>query len=312
MRMLGLLFSLLILFSSSIVCSDTVFEMITDLGSSARMISLGGIEGFGRSAASVFDNPAALYRVRRQSYSLFHTQFLNGEVTVMNVAAAVPIHHACLAVGAYHSSVSDIPFTQRSTSQSEEIYVAERFNYDNAIYKLGYQFFWADVSCGIGLSFLSQSLYKDLGTGMNVDFGMLGRLADLDWSFIVKNLLLESPVTYQGSNSEGMVALMPQQFSLGIRKSLDDFSLYTQFKYHQSVENFLKSFAVEYHPVLLSLPVSASIGWQEFASVGAIYQKFTVGIGIVFIGTSVFFAFEQSDFLSQDHQYYLSVNFSML
>ena len=58
--------------------------MLTELGSSARLIATGGVEGFNYGAKSIFENPASLSRVYRRSLSAFTTELMD-EVTYLNV-----------------------------------------------------------------------------------------------------------------------------------------------------------------------------------------------------------------------------------
>ena len=53
------------------VVSATNFVSVTDLGSSARSIALGNVDGYSNSADAVFSNPAALTNVHGLSVSLF-------------------------------------------------------------------------------------------------------------------------------------------------------------------------------------------------------------------------------------------------
>ena len=53
------------------VVNAAEYALISDLGTSARQIALGNVSGFSDSADSVFENPAALYRVDQFSLSLF-------------------------------------------------------------------------------------------------------------------------------------------------------------------------------------------------------------------------------------------------
>ena len=288
--------------------SEPTLTMITDIGSSARMVSLGGIEGFGESAESIFDNPAALFRVRDRSYSLFHTQFINGEVTVLNAAVAERFQQGYLAFGVYQSSVSSIPFTGGDSVNGFN--VVDRFNYDNSIYKLGYQFFWGEISIGANLTYFSESIHNDKGTGLNMDLGIIWQHQGFDWSLSGKNIL-GSSVVYNGDLTNNDSVLMPQQLALSTRRLFNDFSVYGQVKYYQGIKTPLKSAAVEYHVPALQIPVTASLGWREFISVGEIYSNMTFGIGMGIGNYVVNFAFEKSDFISQDQQYYLSLHFSL-
>ena len=63
-------------FSSTITLA-TNFVLISDLGSSARSISLGNTLGTSHSAEAIFGNPAALNQVDGYSLSLFSTNIMN-------------------------------------------------------------------------------------------------------------------------------------------------------------------------------------------------------------------------------------------
>ena len=61
------------------------------MGTSARQIALGNVSGFSDSADSVFENPAALYRVDQFSLSLFSSKVMN-EVQYNNLALSTKIY----------------------------------------------------------------------------------------------------------------------------------------------------------------------------------------------------------------------------
>lgn len=297
------------LLSMSLLAAEPMLTMITDIGSSARMVSLGGIDGFGKSSASIFDNPAALFRVRNRSYSLFNTQFINGEVNVLNLAVAERFYGGYLAAGLYRSSVSDIPFTARETTAAD-IVVVDRFDYNNSVYKVGYQFFWKELSVGTSFSYLSESIRDDSGSGLNMDVGFIWQYYGFDWSLTGKNVLGTS-VVYNGDITDNDSVLMPRQISLGTHRSYKNFSFYGQIKSYQGIDLPLKSVAVEYHLPVLMIPVGISISWREFVSVGDVYNSVSMGLGIGLGFLTLNVAYEKSDFVSQDQQYYFSTQFSM-
>ena len=106
---LTLIFTLII--TTSISASN--FVMITDLGSSARSIALGNVDGYNTSADAVFSNPAALSNVKGYSVSLFSSTLMN-DVHYFNAAISAQTSFGTIAVGLYEQSVSNIASTSTS------------------------------------------------------------------------------------------------------------------------------------------------------------------------------------------------------
>lgn len=52
------------------------YNDISELGSSAKMIALGTVQGFSNDASSIFENPAQLHHIDNYSVSLFSTTIL--------------------------------------------------------------------------------------------------------------------------------------------------------------------------------------------------------------------------------------------
>lgn len=119
----------------SLVFSQTNYFMPTDIGSSARMIGQGSIEGFSPHAAVIFENPAGLARLSQWSMSLFKTTYLD-EYQYNNMAVGYASRYGYFGVGYYGAAVNDILTTGYNTA--EEVTVTGKISYQNTVLKLAY------------------------------------------------------------------------------------------------------------------------------------------------------------------------------
>jgi len=69
MKLFSLFLLLLALTTSKLSAED--YFLISDNGTSARMIGIGNIQGFDNTAAVIFENPAGLYQVEKFSIANF-------------------------------------------------------------------------------------------------------------------------------------------------------------------------------------------------------------------------------------------------
>ena len=92
------------------------YFMLTDIGSSAEQISRGHIEGFTDSAAAVFENPAALYRIQNSSITGFSTNLMN-EVLCTNLALAARTRFGTIGVGYMGTKSYGIPHTAENNQR---------------------------------------------------------------------------------------------------------------------------------------------------------------------------------------------------
>jgi len=108
MRKTILAFSVFLSFCSWSYARDADELLITDLGSSARMIALGGVEGFTWTSNAVFENPASLAKIKNHSISAFTSKIID-EVTYINLSYATRTKYGQFGVGYMSASVGGIP-----------------------------------------------------------------------------------------------------------------------------------------------------------------------------------------------------------
>ena len=72
--------------------------MISDLGTSAKQIAMGNIEGFNGDASVVFDNPACLEDISKYSVSMFGTTLME-DAKYSSLSAAVRTKYGVFGLG---------------------------------------------------------------------------------------------------------------------------------------------------------------------------------------------------------------------
>ena len=114
----------------------TDYEMVNDIGTNAKMISIGNIEGFSESSVATLENPAALYKINNLSSSLFTTTFLNA-VKYNAYSIAKQSNWGTFGLGYMSKQIGDIPHTFEN--QNDTFQPAYQFKYSNSTISLSYQ-----------------------------------------------------------------------------------------------------------------------------------------------------------------------------
>jgi hypothetical protein len=157
----------------TILFSNVNYFMPTDIGSSARMIGQGSIEGFSPHASVLFENPAALSRISQWSMSLFRTTYLD-DYHYQNIALAYATSKGYFGFGYYGAAVNEIYNTGYNSAQ--EITIENTISYQNSVVKLAYaNAITPFLMYGVTLSHYMTSLDPRYGSGTNLDVGILCR-----------------------------------------------------------------------------------------------------------------------------------------
>lgn len=284
----------------SLVFSQPNYFMPTRIGSSARMIGQGSIEGFSPHAAVVFENPAGLARLSQWSLSLFKTTYLD-EYQYNNVAVAYSSQYGYFGVGYYGASVNDILTT--GYNSAEEITVTGKTAYQNTVFKLAYaNQITPFLLYGITISRYATSLDPRSGYGTNVDVGLLKINNAIEWSFILKNVLMFNDVVYDNGQTENL----PLEGLVSSKVDWNQFSFLGQVRYVEAQTGILKSGAVFYYLPFRKVYVSG--GYKEFFStIDEIQTSFTIGTGLVLGGVHLEYAYETSNVADDSEKHYFSL-----
>jgi hypothetical protein len=304
----------IMLMISTVLFCVTDYALIYDLGTSARQIAMGNIDGFSESSDSVFENPAGLYRINQFSMSVFSTKVM-GEVqyTMMAISGKMPMGR--IGVGVMQATVGDIPKTVRydgSTTTPTPDNDPETpnypqkehgFDYKNSIYKLSYQMSLTDrLEGGINYVYYRNEFYSVLGTGSNFDLGVIYTHPKYETSMLVRNILPNQDVVY----NTGAYETLPAQYVLSMRRSFKwGWDIMPQIKYQQ--EEWLTSLGAKYTPNFLPF-IHFMGGYKTLLTVTQSRKtNATVGMGLSLGNISVYYAYERSDYVLNDHKSYVSI-----
>ncbi len=284
------------------------YNLITNVGTSAKMIGLGNIQGFDQSAAGVFENPASLHLVNGTSFSGFKTTFMDS-LNYVNLALASRTPIGTFAMGVMQASSGDIPLTVKDANN--EVKAFSYFDYQNVVGKLGYQVSLSEhLHIGSNLNYYFQRIHTVSGVGMNLDLGLMSEIDDLLVSFTLKNYMdfpnikLSNTVFYSNSSEE----TLPAQGVLSTRYRLSDFDLYSQL-YSSTANNSLGySLGVKYQPEFIWELMYLSMGYRQYATHTRVKHNVAIGLGLELNFVNAYFAFDKSEYYQQDNKFYYSVS----
>ena len=332
-----ILFCLVLIIFSQFVCvAEVGFFSALAPGNSARMIALGNIEGMSESSFSIFENPASLSSIENFSTSFFTTTLMS-EAVYLNGSFALRIPVGVLGFGFMDLSIRDIPRTSYSlTDSNRDLFsVAYNFDYVNSLYKLSYQIS-ANKLLHYGVSGTYYLVKFDTvkGSAFNMDFGIFFDTNTLDVSFVMKNFMSSSQMSYSDSdtevpfcvsdcettlnhwnNSEGNSETLSLETVYSVKYKLRHFSFMGQLKTIGSDRDVERSMGVEFNPSFLKF-FRVYAGMRKFNIVQSILGEVqiasknsqTVGIGLDLLGINFDYAYGQSDHVEYQHKHFFSLS----
>jgi len=298
--MIRLTLFIIALFSLSLSLSANNGLYIPDLGSSARMIALGNIEGFSDSSYSVFENPAYHVHITRGSVSAFTTQLMD-EANYRNGAVLLPTEYGTFGAGFMMVSVDNIARTALSAGR---IVAEDYFNFTNSVSKLTYSNrLTENLSYGLALTYLNNDLGTVTGDGFNGDLGLYYIWGMLEVSAQLKNIGIGSKINYSNDATEEF----PLQNVLGFRLDLGELKVLSQAKFISHQPKPLLSAGLHYNPRFISI-FHIYGGYKEFHALQNVENTYTVGLGLSLFDVQFDYAFEKSDGVIFDNHNYFSVS----
>jgi hypothetical protein len=309
-RLLKIIFSILI-FTSPIL-GEADYFMVTDIGSSARSIRVGNVEGFGEYANTVFENPAAPYYTEGYTASVFTTKIMD-EVTYQNIALSGKFLGGTVAVGYMMAGVQEIPKTielnfgnTNPDFDDTEFGVEGYFEYINSITKISYAVSQTEyLHFGMSANYYQTSLDTYSGSGFNFDIGTIIEAYPFTFSIAARNIVSSLKVNYSHNQTEKL----PLQTVYGAAYYWDDFIFYGQVKTVGGNKKFLKAAAVAYRPSMFEM-IELSAGYKEVPVIRDVKNNFTFGLGLDIMDISVDYAYEQSEHVEFNHKHYFSLAIS--
>lgn len=275
---------------------------ISQVGTSARMLAMGDIQGFDQSAISVFENPASLSFLEYASVSLFSTTLFN-EVEYANVAVGVKTFLGNISLGYMSSSVASIPKTFL-TVIGDYTYVQSNSDYAVSLdlYKVGYALpMKNNFKLGFSYSYFLNQIDTLKGVGSNYDFGLFYSVNQFSLSYVIHNFIKSQFINYDDDTFE----TIPLQTVLGIKYGLDNLDLFFQFNFLEN-SKILFSLGSLYNPPILSVfEIMTGLKQQHYLNVTSTHL--TVGLGLAFGAVGFYYAYEKSDHYEFDNYNYFSL-----
>ncbi len=299
---------ILVTFSKTTYSEGSYF-MPSSVGTSARMIRLGNIEGLTPLASTVFENPAALHLTKDFSLSLFTTKFMN-EVDYKNIAASKKFGFGTIGLGYMNLGVEGIPHTFENNFGDPDLIdtefgVKDYFNYSNSIGKLSYQLSQNKyLHFGLSLSYVHTSLFTYKGSGVNLDVGCLVTFENWDISIAGKNIVPSLKAKWNNGKQETidreLVYATKYNFSnLGL-------DLLGQLKTVGKSRKYLFASAINFNPTFFDV-FHLSLGYKDFYVLNNVKNNYTIGLGLDLFGVMFDYAYEQSNHFEFNHKHYFSL-----
>lgn len=293
--------SLILVTLLSVTTIADSFFMPTDLGTSARMIGLGNMEGFSDKANTIFENPAGLYRLSGGGFSAF-TSTLMDEVVYTNLAIATPTPFGTFGLGYMEVGVTEIPHTGQRNDLNSTFFPEYFFDYKNSLFRLSWQTMLMDnLSFGASLTRYDVVFDDVVGNGMNVDIGGIWDLYPLELSLSVHNVLQDQKLDY----NDGAEETLPRQWVGSVRYQLDDIALMAQLR-HLRQEN-AASYGVVFSPSFLPM-LDVYGARKEFFVIDDRKSAVTLGIGLRLFSVQFNYAYEKSEHIEFDNHNYFSID----
>ncbi|MFC1770864.1 hypothetical protein ACFLZV_03160 [Candidatus Margulisiibacteriota bacterium] len=280
--------------------------LLTELGTSARMIGLGNIEGFEDGAATIFENPAGLKRVKGLSIAAFGTKLM-GEVDYRNIGVALETDFGAFGIGFMDASVGGIPHTMQVSGWYDIEYY---YRYENMLGKLAYGLGineWLQVGCAA--NYYKNSMDSYSSEGWNLDVGMIMELEPLEVSLVGKNVLRSLKLKYEDSSDSNYSGeeSYPYMIVLGGKYNLGDFDILGQVKGREDRSRNLINLGLHYSPWFLKL-LHMYGGYKEYFGTKNVLHIQTLGVGLNLFGLRVDYAYENCDHVDYSTNHYMSLS----
>lgn len=314
---------MLFFFTTLIFGVESYYFSPDSLGSSARMVRLGGVVGMSQYADAVFENPASLKRIKEFSSSFFHSNLME-EAEYQNLAIAFRLPVGVFGIGFMTVGVDQIPKTQEKIySDRTDYFIDYYFDYKNSVAKASYQ---VSLNRGFHVGFSGSYYYSRFDTvkadGTNIDFGILMTSKRFDFSFLMKNIMSSSKILYsdteEGINSsDGLSENLSLESIYSLQYKLRHFSMYGQIKTNGSENQFHKTVALQFNPRFLRA-FQCSVNYKRYPiaqyeeGVFDTVEKNSYGAGVTFklFGVNIDYAYETSDHIEYSNKHYMSAGYS--
>lgn len=304
-----ILFMILLLVSKSISHADT-YDMISQLGSSARHIAIGNVDGFSMGADNIFENPAGLYRINTYALNLFSSKIL-WDTTYSSMAIAGAINNKSVwAVGIYELLINDFDYTNEDSiflGGPGDWYAQPLGTFDikNSITKFAYQYSKnLDTHFGFTTNIYSQKMVDCNGQGWDIDLGAIYQVGPFETITTIKNIL-GNKMHFSNNATETLPRII-QTSSHFLVKNIHFFP-------QIALQNKTLTYSIGAETSLWFFPQLKFMGGYKTTlnNANEKAKRFSAGIGLDLQPVSFFYAYEKGDVIGFNNQHYFSIEFTL-
>jgi hypothetical protein len=281
-----------------------IYGDLNGMGSSAGMVSIGNIGGFGRDASVVLDNPAALEGAGT-SASLFYTSLFGGDVVYLSTAVSIqPIKRVSLGIGVQMESIPNNDETALDTN--DQIVSTGQFDYGSYRFVAGGAYrVTPELSVGMAFVYYLKRLGTVEGRGGDLMAGINVK-TDVGTVLVAANNIHGSRIAFNTGGEERL----DHEYVLGFQSSPMPFmscTIYGQLKSVGSLRTPLKAAGIRTYP-LDSRIFAISAGYKEIGSaIEAHKGGATMGLSLVLDEATIEYAYDTVDIYQQESQHFLSL-----
>jgi hypothetical protein len=302
MMKLYLTLSLLLLSLLSSPSQAVYYRDITDSGTSASSIALGGVQGFDTHATVLLDNPSALHHATNNVSAMFLSYFDGTQHMTAGVTYPLTSKWTVGVATAYERS-ADLDKT--TTSTTNEAVALGTFVLDHIQTACGTDYALSE-NFHVGASWIHYIDRFDGLTSYGNDIAVGATLATPLATYTVSGKNLgRRDVVYSDGTSERL----PVEWTWGVKSaplSLFNTTVYGQLKSIDGTPKLLTSLGL--HAFLDDEKTfGVSLGYRDKTTAGFIKGTFTAGLSLKLESLTLDYAYEATDVYQNAGQYYFSV-----
>jgi hypothetical protein len=287
-----------ILLNTSIFSNDSI--LISDIGSTAEYIAVGGNEAVSLGAHNIFNNPSMIGKERSKSLSLFTTTLMEN-VQFRSIAVSKQWKKLSLGLGYMDSVVSDIPETIEGSDTFE---VSDYYGALFSVYKAGIAYECAPyITVGFAANYYFNKIYSVSGSTINGDIGLLYKRDRVMVSATSKNIFQTNQVEY---DNDGLEAL-PLVSTLAAHIYLPYIEPMGQMRLYSGKESTYSFGALIHLPKFSYLDIL--VGYKTSYYLDELKERVSFGFGLNMFDLIVHYTYETSNSVAFNHNSYFSISY---
>ena len=288
----------LLLFSTPVFSSSAL--LVTDLGSSAEYIGVGGNEAVSLGAHNVFHNPSLMGQDKNFSVSLFTTTLMD-DIQYRSLALSKQWDKLSVGFGYMDSAVDNITETVQGETKFE---VSGYYESQFSVYKGGLSYQLAPhLSMGFVANYYHNKIHSVAGSTLNGDVGIAYRKDHILVSASSKNIFQTNEILYDNDATEALslVSTLSAHIYAPVVEPM------FQMQIHSAKAPSYSVGAIFNLPLISMLDIL--VGYKTAYHLDTLKNRLTFGFGLNVQDIRFNFTYEKSNSVAFDHNSYFSLTY---